>query len=180
MHESESEEDEERDELQDDQTNARGETPTQKQQEGVSQPGSVDVQPEEADANRPPQMYYPSPLLYSYGPPRPGAPMPWPYMANGVPVPMHMPMFTAPSPGTQPEGQEGQAPQAIPLPPSYTTYDYQQQMQAFNNQWMEYYGHMGQLEEAGGYQYHPPYPPPDGAEVDKRRRGRTRTRVCIS
>ena len=183
MQESNSEEDEERDQLLEDQANARGETPTQKHPEEVPQSNSVGTQPEGPDPNRPPQIYYPShPMLYSYGPPRPGGPLPWPYMPNGVPMPMPvpvpMPLFAPSPPSTQVPGQE-ETP--APIPPNFAPYDYQQ-AQAFTNTWMEYYAQLDpsyarQLEEGTPYQY--PLYPSDGAEVDKRRRGRTRTKVRI-
>lgn len=203
MHDSESNSDDDRDELQEEQTNARGETPIHKQHEEMSQPsssvadgtGGGSGHPDDGDVTRPapPPLFYPShPMMYGYGPGRPGAPvpMPWPYMPNGVPMPvpmpmpMHvpMPMFTPQTPGTQTDTQDNHP--IVPLPPNYAAYDYQQQAQAFSNTWMEYYAQMDpatyarQMEEANAYPYQP-YPPVENAEIDKRRRGRTRTRVSV-
>jgi hypothetical protein len=156
----------------------RGETPspsTQTKDTAQQSPNSL----QHADPSRPLHpMYYPSPLLYGYPPPRPGQPMPppmaWPY---GHPMPMAVPMF-APPPVPQVEGQEGQT--AVP---AYASFDYQQAQQGFSNAWMEYYASLDpsvytrQMDDHNAYQFL--VPGPEHPETEKRRRGRTRTRVSF-
>lgn len=148
----------------------RAETPSPvSQQEPVPQQ-SPSALPDPSRPMHP--LYYPSPLIYGYPPPRPGQPMPpmaWPY---GHPMPMAVPMF-GPPPIPLTDDQEGQVPV-----PAYAPYDYTQA-----HAWMEYYAHVGPSmypgpnDENNPYQFLPPNP--DSTENEKKRRGRTRTRVCL-
>jgi hypothetical protein len=78
----------------------------------------------------------------------------------------------------QVEGQEGQT--AVP---AYASFDYQQAQQGFSNAWMEYYASLDpsvysrQMDDHNAYQFL--VPGPEHPETEKRRRGRTRTRVSF-
>jgi hypothetical protein len=171
------------------QPNARGETPIPRQQDET--PQASPISPQHADPSRHPQsFYYPShPLIYGYPPPRPGvpipSPMPWPYMPNGHPIPMPMAMTMFPPPPSghseNTESQGSTASMSAPAVATYAGFDYQQ-AQGYNA-WMEYYAQMDpnvytrQMEEHNAYPFQPMMGM-DASDNDKRRRGRTRTRVC--
>jgi hypothetical protein len=173
------------------QPNARGETPIPRQQDET--PQASPISPQHADPSRHPQsFYYPShPLIYGYPPPRPGvpipSPMPWPYMPNGHPIPMPMAMTMFPPPPSghseNTESQGSTTSMSAPAVATYTGFDYQQ-AQGYNA-WMEYYAQMDpnaytrQMEEHNAYPFQPMMGM-DAGDSDKRRRGRTRTRVCLT